>query len=179
MRDYLFNHGLLSSVVPCPPKDKMLKQRVFIFLLFVGSAAFAHSANGQGPNSGPNFRGKWTWAVYAKSRDELPPAYQNERLIDVPAAGIDMVLKQKGNKLTGEYWASRRFLARVEEGEFDSTIKGKVARFELESGFGGTITVLLTLQGNRLHWKTIKFEGESYFPDDVYLKRVIWRRKRH
>lgn len=99
-------------------------------------------------------------------------------LRDVPAAAIDLVLKQKGNKLTGEYWASRRFLAGVEDGEFDSTIKGHVARFELQSGFGGTVRVLLTLRGNTLHWKTIKFEGESYFPYDVYLKRVI-RKKRH
>jgi hypothetical protein len=157
----------------------MPKHRVFVFLLFVALGAFAHSANGQGPNSVSNFRGKWTWAVYAKSRAELPPAYQSERLRDVPAAAIDLELNQKGNKLTGEYFASRRFLARVEDGEFDSTIEGNVVRFDLQSGFGGTVTVLLTLQGNRLHWKTIKFEGESYFPDDVYLKRVIRRSKRH
>jgi hypothetical protein len=108
-----------------------------------------------------SFRGTWRWAIYAKSRDELPPAYRSENLRDVPAAAIELIIKQKGNKLTGEYSASRRFLARVEDGEFDSTIKGNVARFDLQSGFNGTLTVRLTLQGNRLHWKTVKSEGES------------------
>ena len=42
---------------------------------------------------------------------------------------------------------------------------------------GQKITVRLTLQGNRLHWKTIKSEGESYFPDDVFLHRVVRKRK--
>ncbi|MCU1265931.1 MAG: hypothetical protein JWM21_2249 [Acidobacteria bacterium] len=126
-----------------------------------------------------DFRGTWRWAVYAKSRAELPPAYRDENLKDVPAAAVELTLTQKGDKLTGEYSASRRFLARVEDGEVDSNIKGNVARLELTSGFGGTVTVLLTLLGNRLHWKTIKSEGESYFPDDVYLSRVVRRKKRH
>ncbi|MDQ2855800.1 MAG: hypothetical protein M3R68_05690 [Acidobacteriota bacterium] len=147
--------------------------------LLLAFGAFAHSANGQGPDSVSNFRGKWTWAVYAKSRDELPPAYRSERLKDVPAAAIDLEITQQGNRLNGKYSASRRFLARVEDGGFDSTIKGNVARLELQSGFGGTVTVLLTRRGNTLHWKTIKFEGESYFPDDVYLQRLVSRRRRH
>lgn len=126
-----------------------------------------------------NFRGTWRWAIYAKSRDELPPAYRSEKLKDVPAATVELTITQKGNKLTGEYTASRRFLARVEEGEVDSRIKGNVARLELQSGFGGTVTVLLSLRGTRLHWKAIKSEGESYFPDDVYLNRVVRRRNRH
>ena len=123
------------------------------------------------------FQGEWDWAVYAKSRDELPPAYRNERLKDVPAGEIYLKIKQRGNKLTGEYAGSDRFLARLEEGEFDSIVKGNTTEFELTSGFGGTMTVRLTLLGNRLHWKAIKYEGESYFPRDVFLHRVV-RRKR-
>jgi hypothetical protein len=129
----------------------------------------------QRPNG---FQGEWEWAIYAKSRDELPPAYREERLKDVPNAAAYLKIKQRGNKLTGDYSASRRFLARLEEGEFDARVKGNTATLQLESGFGGTLTVLLTLQGNRLHWKAIKSEGEYYFPDDVFLRRVVKRRGR-
>lgn len=137
------------------------------------------SANAQARPLLVKFQGEWDWAIYAKSQDELPPAYRNERLKDVPAAAIYLKLKQRAGKLTGDYSASRRFLARVEDGAFDATIKGNTAQLELESGFGGTVTVSLTLNGNRLHWKTIKSEGESYFPDDVFLHRVVKRKARH
>ena len=156
----------------------MLKQSTLIFLLLVAVAASAQSSYGQSHQPVANIRGEWRWAIYAKSRAELPPAYRNESLKDLPQAEIDLTLKQKGDKLAGEYSASRRFLARLEDGEFDTNIKGNSAQFELTSGFGGTVTVLLRLQGNRLHWKTIKSEGESYFPDDVYLTRVVRRKKR-
>lgn len=156
----------------------MLKQRVVIFVMFVAFGACAPWACAQTSQSAASFQGTWRWAIYAKSRDELPPAYRSENLRDVPAAAFELIIKQKGNKIAGEYSASRRFLARVEDGEFDSTIKGNVARFDLQSGFNGTLTVRLTLRGNRLHWKTIKSEGESYFPDDVYLTRVVRRKKR-
>jgi hypothetical protein len=140
------------------------------FLIALASPATAQRANG--------FQGEWEWAVYAKSRDELPPAYRNERLRDVPGAAVYLKLKQRGSKLTGDYSASRRFLARLEEGELDTLIKGNTAKLELESGFGGKVTVVITLKGNRLHWKTVKSEGESYFPDDVFLQRVVRRRAR-
>jgi hypothetical protein len=144
------------------------------FLLF--GFAFPKSVDAQ---AGPaNFQGEWEWAVYAKSRDELPPLYRNEPLKDVPGAAVYLKLKQRGKKLTGEYDASRRFLARLEEGDVDATVKGNTALLELTSGFGGTITVRLTLRGNRLHWKTIKSEGEYYFPDDVYLWRVVRKKGR-
>ena len=147
--------------------------RLVLFLILV--VATASGALAQRAHS---FQGEWEWAVYAKSRDELPPAYRDERLKDVPGAAIYLKIKQRGNKLTGEYSGSRRFLARLEDGEFDSIVKGKVAKLELVSGFEGTLTVLLTLKGNRLHWKTIKSEGEYYFPDDVYLHRVVRRGRR-
>jgi hypothetical protein len=140
-------------------------------ILGAGSSALARGQQGK------NFQGEWEWAVYAKSREELPPAYRDEPIKDVPGAAIYLKIKQHGNKLTGEYSASRRFLAKLEDGDFDAIVKGNAAKLELESGFGGRVTVLLTRQGNRLHWKTIKAEGESYFPDDVFLHRVVRRRK--
>lgn len=148
-----------------------LRPALFVILIAASaSAAMAQRAN--------NFQGEWEWAVYAKSRDELPPAYRDEPLKDVPAAAVYLKLKQRGNKLTGDYSASRRFLARLEDGELDARVKGNTARLELASGFGGTVTVVLTLKGNRLHWKTVKSEGESYFPEDVYLRRLGGRRRR-
>jgi hypothetical protein len=125
-----------------------------------------------------SFQGQWEWAVYANSRDELPPAYRNEPLRDVPGASLNLNLKQRGKKLTGGYDASRRFLARLEEGEVDAVVNGNTAELELQSGFGGKVTVRLTLSGNRLHWTTIKSEGEYYFPDNVLLKRVMPKKRR-
>jgi hypothetical protein len=149
-----------------------MKMKILLFAcLFCLAVAFPGAANAQ--TRPVNFQGQWEWAVYAKSRDELPPAYRNEPLRDVPAASVYLDLKQRGKKLTGEYDASRRFLARLEEGDVDAIVKGNTAELELQSGFGGKITVRLTLRGNRLHWKTIKSDGgEYYFPDDVYLRRV-------
>jgi hypothetical protein len=120
-----------------------------------------------------SFQGEWEWAVYAKSRDELPPAYHDEPLKEVPGAAIYLKIKQRRNKLTGEYSASRRFLAKLEDGDFVAILKGNTAELELESGFGGKLSVRLTREGNRLHWKTVKSEGESYFPIDVYLRRLV------
>src|SRR4029079_11028193 len=122
--------------------------------------------------SGKSFQGEWEWAVYATSRDQLPPAYRNERLKDVPVAAVYLKLKQRGNKLPGEYSASRRYLAKLEEGDLSTVVKGNTAQLALTSGFGGTVTVRVTLQRNRIHWKTTKADGEHYFPDDVFLRRV-------
>lgn len=153
-------------------KSRITLRLVLLMILIVAAASGAMAQRAQ------SFQGDWEWAVYAKSRDELPPAYRNERLKDVPGAAVYLKIKARGNKLTGDYSASRRFLARLEEGELDTRIKGNTAKLELQSGFGGTLTVLLTLQGNRLHWKTVKSEGEYYFPDDVYLYRVVRRKGR-
>lgn len=149
--------------------------RLLFALLFCLGVAF-FSADAQ--TRAANFQGQWEWAVYAKSRDELPPAYRNEPLREVPRASVNLNLKQRGKRLTGDYDASRRFLAKLEEGELDAIVKGNAAVLELQSGFGGKVTVRLTLSGNRLHWKTIKSDGEHYFPDDVYLKRVPNRKGR-
>jgi hypothetical protein len=149
---------------------------MFARLIFLVVVAVACGVSASAQRAKP-FQGEWEWAIYARSKAELPPAYREERLRDVPNAAVYLKLKQRGNKLTGEYSASRRFLARLEEGELDSVIKGNTARLELQSGFGGNVTVLLSLQGNRLYWKTIKSEGEYYFPDDVFLRRVVRRNR--
>jgi hypothetical protein len=126
-----------------------------------------------------NFRGEWDWVVYAKSRSELPRGYRDADLKDVPQAHLYLKLEQRGNKLSGEYDASRRYLAKLEEGEFDAVIENNTAKFELQSGFNGKVTVLLKLRGGFLHWKIITSEGEFYFPDDVILRRLITKKKKH
>jgi hypothetical protein len=159
-------------------KVLMLTRRNQIMLrLLLLAGLIATSAIAAMAQSAGSFQGEWEWAVYAKSRDELPPAYRNEPLRSVPGAAVYLKIRQKGNKLTGEYSASRRYLAKLEDGEFESIVRGKTTTLELVSGFEGTVTVLVTRAGNRLHWKVIKSEGEWYFPDDVYLWRVVKRKR--
>jgi hypothetical protein len=153
--------------------ETRLSGRLVYLALFV--AAFSVPALAQ---SAKPFQGEWKWAVYAKSRSELPPAYRDAPLREIPGAAIYLNIKQRGKKLTGEYSGSRRFLAKLEDGDFDAIAKGNTAEFELTSGFNGTVTVRLTVQGNRLHWKILKQDGEHYFPEDVYLRRLLPKRHR-
>ena len=139
-------------------------RRLILLSLFIFVASVAASA--QRP-----FQGEWKWAIYAKSRSELPPAYRDAKLSEVPAASVWLKIRQRGNKLTGEYSASRRYLAKLEEGDLDVSAKGKTAEFEIDSSFGGKLTIRITVAGNRLHWKAIKEEGEHYYPLDVVLRR--------
>ena len=155
----------------------MTRRLLLRSLLFATvSVAFGVPAVAQ---SAKPFQGEWKWAVYATNRSELPPAYRDAPLKDIPGAAIYLKIKQRGNKLTGEYSGSARFLARLEEGEFDTIAKGNTAELELTSGFGGTATVRLTLRGNRMQWKAIKSEGEFYFPRDVFLHRLVRKKRRH
>lgn len=154
-----------------------MKTRLLRRFFYLATVAVALSVPALAQSAKP-FQGEWEWAVYAKSRSELPPAYRNEPLKDVPGAAIYLKIKQRGHKLTGEYSASRRFLAKLEDGEFDALAKGNTAEFELTSGFNGTVTVRFTVQGNRLHWKLTKQAGEHYFPIDVYLSRLPARKRR-
>lgn len=144
--------------------------RLILLSLVMLAASIAASA--QRP-----FQGEWKWAIYAKSRSELPPAYRDAPLREVPGASVWLRIEQRGNKLSGEYSASRRFLARLEEGDLDPiVIKGKTADLELTSSWGGKLKVRISVAGNRLHWKVIKEEGEHYFPLDVVLRRKNSRR---
>lgn len=153
-------------------ETRLVHRLAFLALLTIAFSvpAFAQRAK--------PFQGEWKWAFYAKSRSELPPAYRDAPLREIPGAAIYLNIKQHGNKLTGEYSGSRRFLAKLEDGDFDAIAKNNTALLELTSGFNGTVTVRLTVQGNRMHWKLIKQNGEHYFPDDVYLRRLPANRRR-
>jgi hypothetical protein len=123
-----------------------------------------------------SFQGNWEWVVYAKSRDELPPAYKGMSIKDVPVTILTLSLKQRGSRLVGTCNAAARYLNKIEDTEFSGTIRGSTARAELQSGFGGKVTVSITLSGGKLHWKIVKSEGEHYFPDGVILRR---KRRKH
>jgi hypothetical protein len=87
-------------------------------------------------------------------------------------------LFQHGNKLTGDYSASAHYLAKLEDGEVDALVKGKTATLELTSGFGGNVTVKITISGKLLHWEIVKSDdGTAYFPNDVSLHRVRPRKR--
>ena len=147
-------------------------RNVTLRLLVLVSACLAICATAEAQQRKP-FQGDWEWVVYASSRKELPPAYRDAPIREVPAAGLYLKLRQRGNKLTGDYSGSDRFLAKLEDGELEAVINGKIATLELTSGFGGNVTAQISISGRRLHWIIIKSdEGEAYFPNDVFLHRV-------
>jgi hypothetical protein len=120
-----------------------------------------------------SFAGSWNWAIYAKSKDELPPAYRDMSVKEVPAYALDMTIKQRGNRLTATCGVVAHYLARLDDCSFeDEIVKNGSALVKLTSGFGGTATVRLTLQGGGLRWKLVKTKGEHYFPRDVTLRRL-------
>jgi hypothetical protein len=118
------------------------------------------------------FRGDWNYAVYAKDKSELPPAYQSMKLEEVPQYAIDITIRQSGNRLQATCGIVARYLARIEDCDFSAAVRNGAAQFNLSSSFGGTATVRLTLKGGTLRWKTIRRKGESYYPDDIVLRRL-------
>ena len=66
------------------------------FVVFALLAA-AHTASAQTRPAA--FRGDWNYAVYAKEKSELPPAYQEMKLEEVPQFAIDITIRQTGNRL--------------------------------------------------------------------------------
>lgn len=119
-----------------------------------------------------DFRGAWTWAIYTKDRSELPPAYRKMSLKDTPRDTLDLTIRQRGDRLRGEYGATANFLARVEDGRFTTTAQGDTARLRLVSGFGGHVTATVTRRGPTLIWKVVHSAGEEYFPPEAILRRV-------
>jgi hypothetical protein len=93
-------------------------------------------------------------------------------LKEVPAYALDLTLKQRGSRLRGTYGLLARYLARVDEGSFTTNIQGRSVRLSLKSNFGGTATVVLTLRGDTLLWRTIRSSGEAYFPKEAVLRRM-------
>ena len=123
-------------------------------------------------NRAADFRGEWNYAVYAKDKSELPPAYQSMELEQVPQFAIDMTVRQSGGRLRATCGIVARYLARVEDCDFTATVRNGAAQFRLKSGFGGTATVRLTLTGGGLRWQTLSRTGTSYYPEDVTLRRL-------
>ena len=120
-----------------------------------------------------NWQGHWNWAVYAKDKSELPPAYQDaENIKEIPAYALDLTLRQRSNKLSGSWGLLARYLARVDEGDIEMTIRGNRATVRLTSNFGGSATIVLTLRGDRLSWKRISSSGENFFPRSEVLRRM-------
>jgi hypothetical protein len=117
------------------------------------------------------FQGHWQWALYAQSKSELPPALRDMDLKDVPRYSLTLDLEEKGETLTGRYAATANFLTKIEDGSFATPVKTKAVRVNLESTFGGKVTVELTLEGNELYWTIMVAEGEHYFPVEVVLER--------
>ena len=118
------------------------------------------------------FRGDWNYAVYAKEKSELPPAYQEMKLEEVPQFAIDITIRQTGGRLRATCGIVARYLARVEDCDFTATVKNGAAQFRLGSSFGGSATVRLTLTREGLRWQTLRRTGTSYYPEDVTLRRL-------
>ncbi|HWN09232.1 MAG TPA: hypothetical protein VNO50_08200 [Pyrinomonadaceae bacterium] len=120
-----------------------------------------------------NWQGHWNWAIYAKDKTELPPAYRDtDDVREIPAYALDLTLRQRGNRLSGSWGLLARFLARIDEGDIAATIKGNRATIRLTSNFGGSATIALTLRGDRLSWKLISSRGENFFPRSEVLRRM-------
>jgi hypothetical protein len=145
------------------------RMRRFLFPLFV-VAALAQVAAAQARSA--SFRGDWNYAVYAKDKSELPPAYQSMKLEEVPQYAIDITIRQSGGRLRAKCGIVARYLARVEDCDFSASVRNGAAQFSLKSSFGGTATVRLTLQGGMLRWQTLRRKGESYYPEDILLRRM-------
>ena len=118
------------------------------------------------------FRGEWNYAVYAKDKSELPPAYQEMKLEEVPQFAIDITIRQNGRRLRATCGIVAHYLARIEDCDFAATVRNGAAQFRLRSSFGGSATVRLTLSGGRLRWQTVRRTGVSYYPEDVTLRRL-------
>ena len=136
-------------------------------LVFCAPQSFAQKRAAARP-----FEGSWNWAVYAESKDELPPAYRDMKLKEVPAYALDITIKQRGNRLTATCGVLARYLAKIEDCGFDAVLKNDTALFKLDSSFGGHATVRLTLSGGKLRWKVLRSAGENYYPRDVALRRL-------
>ena len=149
-------------------KKLLLYVSLPLFALVLLSAG--HAVAAQGRPAG--FRGDWNYAVYAKEKSELPPAYQDMKLEEVPQFAIDITVKQTGDRLRATCGIVAHYLARVEDCDFTATVRNGAAQFRLTSSFGGSATVKLTLSGDKLRWQTLRRTGTSYYPEDVTLRRL-------
>ncbi|MET0646758.1 MAG: hypothetical protein ABW208_09060 [Pyrinomonadaceae bacterium] len=139
-------------------------------LLSIFACAAAREAPAQSKPAG--FRGTWNYATYAQDKSELPPAYREMELEQVPQFAIDITIRQTGNRLRATCGIVARYLARIEDCDFTATVRNGAAQFRLGSGFGGSATIRLTMSGDKLRWQTVRRSGVSYFPEDVLLRRL-------
>jgi hypothetical protein len=146
-----------------------MKRLPLLLSLFLLAFACVDAA---GQRRAAGFDGSWNYAVYAKDKSELPPAYQSMKLEEVPQYAIDITIRQTGNRLRATCGIVARYLARIEECDFTATVRNGAAQFRLGSSFGGSATVKLTLRGGQLRWQTVRRSGTSYYPDDVTLRRL-------
>lgn len=149
-----------------------MKKLIPLLLLTLAALAAAPETRAQKRAAAGGFAGSWNWAIYATDKNELPPAYRDMELNQVPANALDVTIKQTGNRLTGECGALAHFLSRVDGCDFSATVKNGAALFRLTSSFGGTATVRLTLRGDTLHWKVVRRTGVSYYPREALLRRL-------
>jgi len=150
----------------------MRRVPLLLSLTFLSFVVFASAREAAAQGRAASFRGDWNYAVYAKDKSELPPAYQDMKLEEVPQFAIDITIKQTGNRLRATCGIVARYLARVEECDFTATVRNGAAQFRLGSSFGGSATVRLTISGDKLRWQTLRRTGTSYYPEDVTLRRL-------
>ena len=143
-----------------------------LLLLAVAVLSSAHTAASQTRPAASGFRGSWNYATYAQDKSELPPAYREMELEQVPQFAIDITIRQTGNRLRATCGIVARYLARIEECDFTATVRNGAAQFRLGSSFGGSATVKLSLTREGLRWQTLRRNGVSYYPEDVTLRRL-------
>lgn len=149
---------------------RRVSRSLSLILLSFFVLAFARATGGQSRSA--DFRGKWNYATYARDRSELPPAYQEMKLEQVPQFAMDINIRQTGSRLRATCGIVARYLARIEECDFTATVRNGVAQFRLGSSFGGAATIRLTPSGDKLRWQTVRRSGVSYYPEDVLLRRL-------
>lgn len=152
---------------------RCVSRSLILTLLVLMAQSLSQHAVAQRHSVTSGFRGSWEWAIYARSSRDLPPAYRDMSVQDVPERFLGVTLYRRGNRLTGLVESGERFLAKVElDVRFRTIIRGNVAQLTLESGHGGTITATMTLRRNALYWRIIWEQGEHYFPREAILHRV-------
>jgi hypothetical protein len=166
----------MKRLLPPPATTKRL---LALLLLLAPLASAAPSADAltrraqKRARAARGFSGNWNWAVYAKSADELPPAYRNMKVEEVPSYALDVTIRQRGNRLSATCGILAHFLARVDECDFSAVVRNGSALVRLKSSFGGSATVRLTLEGDGLRWKLVgSSRGENFYPRDVTLRRL-------
>jgi hypothetical protein len=151
-------------------------KRLFLLLLLtlfaLAALGPARRTAAQTRPTAAGFRGEWNWAVYAKDKSELPPAYREMDVKEVPAYALDITIRRRGSRLSARCGIVARYLARVEDCDFTATVRNGVAQFRLKSSFGGAATIRLTTRGDTLRWQRIASTGEHYYPEDVTLRRL-------